>query len=158
MADRSTSLSNNSTPSEKKQWKYLEKQKMREVLTPLQYHITQEKGTEKPHSGAYVKVFDNGCYTCVVCGHELFSSEGKYASHCGWATFHKASYQTGSVDRAIDTFDGLVRTEVKCSKCGAHLGHVFDDGPKKFGGDRYCINSASLKFQPSSNAHNSNSQ
>ncbi|XP_075239683.1 peptide methionine sulfoxide reductase MsrB-like [Convolutriloba macropyga] len=157
----------------KRQWKYQEKQKLRQVLSPLQYHITQEKGTEKPHSGAYVKLFETGNYTCVVCGQRVFSSEHKYPSHCGWATFYntadQASINTGStngsgiqsseslsgntgscVERAIDTFDGLVRMEVKCSKCGAHLGHVFDDGPKKYGGERYCVNSAALKFIPSS--------
>ncbi|XP_063715364.1 peptide methionine sulfoxide reductase MsrB-like [Symsagittifera roscoffensis] len=135
-----------------REWKYKEKQKLRESLTPLQFHITQEKGTEKPHSGAYVKLFETGRYTCVVCSEPIFSSEHKYPSHCGWATFHDTVSQS-STDRAVDTFDGLVRIEVKCSKCGAHIGHVFEDGPKKFGGERYCVNSAALKFVPGSNVN-----
>ncbi|XP_023725936.1 methionine-R-sulfoxide reductase B3 isoform X6 [Cryptotermes secundus] len=122
------------------------KAELKKRLTPMQYHVTQEKGTERAFTGKYYKTKDAGLYTCVVCGEELFSSETKFDSGCGWPAFNDVLDQ-GKVKLTKDTSHGMVRTEVTCAQCGAHLGHVFNDGPKPKG-TRFCINSASMNFHP----------
>jgi peptide-methionine (R)-S-oxide reductase len=117
------------------------------VLTPEQYHVLREKGTERPFVNELDHHFEPGTYACAGCGQELFSSETKFDSGCGWPAF----YATRAGDRVTLTADyshGRIRTEVTCARCGSHLGHIFDDAPQTPTGQRYCINSVSLKFIP----------
>ena len=115
----------------------LSNEEWKKRLTPEQYHILREKGTEAPYSGA-------GTYTCAACGNVLFDSSTKFDSHCGWPSFYDA--KAGAVHFTEDTSHGMVRTEVTCAQCGGHLGHIFPDAPDQPTGQRYCINSAALEF------------
>jgi peptide-methionine (R)-S-oxide reductase len=115
-------------------------------LTPEQYAVTREKGTERAFTGKYWDCHDQGTYACVCCGAELFKSDDKFESGSGWPSFVKPA-NDAMVEEERDTTHGMVRVEVHCKECGAHLGHVFDDGPRDRGGMRYCINSASLDLK-----------
>ena len=115
-------------------------------LSALQYHVTREGGTERPGTGVLNMEERKGEYFCVCCGNLLFTSEMKYASGCGWPAFHTEHANAG-ITRLEDRSFGMVRVEVRCGSCDAHLGHVFYDGPTQHGGERYCINSASMDFQ-----------
>ena len=115
-------------------------------LSPEQYQVCRMKGTEPPFTGKYYKTKDPGVYKCVACGNELFASETKYESGSGWPSFYQPIAKDNVETESDDTY-GMQRTEVMCSKCGAHLGHVFPDGPRPTG-LRYCINSVSLKLDP----------
>jgi peptide-methionine (R)-S-oxide reductase len=117
----------------------------RAELTPEQYRVLREKGTERPFSGEYDHTFEPGTYTCAGCGAELFNSETKYDSGCGWPAFY-APASDEAIEEERDVSFGMIRTEVMCAACGGHLGHLFPDGPHPTG-VRYCINSASLKLE-----------
>ncbi len=117
----------------------------RAKLTPEQYRVLREKSTEPPFSGKFDQFWETGIYKCAGCGAELFSSETKYDAECGWPSFYDA-IDEGKIELKEDLSQGMVRTEVRCKKCGGHLGHLFDDGPKPTG-LRYCINSAALDFK-----------
>lgn len=125
-------------------------EELRERLTPEQFAVTQQAGTERAFTGEYWDCHDDGTYRCVVCDEELFASGTKFESGSGWPSFYEAMDEE-KVIRKTDTSHGMVRTEALCATCGAHLGHVFPDGPNPTG-DRFCMNSASLRLDTAGEA------
>jgi peptide-methionine (R)-S-oxide reductase len=122
-------------------------EELKKQLTPEQYHILREKGTELPFTGQYLKFKGDGMYTCAVCGQPLFASGTKFDSGSGWPSFYDAA-KSDAVKLIEDTSHGMHRVEVQCANCGSHLGHVFNDAPDQPTGMRFCINSACLMFEP----------
>jgi methionine-R-sulfoxide reductase len=124
-------------------------QEWAKILSPEQYNVLREKGTERPGTGKYNLNFDKGVYTCGACGYELFSSDMKFESHCGWPSFDKEIGDGNRIKKIKDISHGMIRTEIVCARCNGHLGHIFDDGPTATG-QRYCVNSLSLDFKTES--------
>ena len=116
----------------------------RNQLTEEAYRVLRQKGTERPHSGKFNLHFEKGTYVCAGCHQQLFESDSKFDAHCGWPSFDEAI--KGTVDYILDKSHGMIRTEIVCSNCGGHLGHVFNDGPTETG-TRYCVNSISIDFK-----------
>ncbi len=123
----------------------MEEKDFKEKLTPEQYSVLREGGTEAPFSGELLHEKGEGMYTCAACGNQLFASDTKFESGTGWPSFDEAL--PGAVEFKDDSSHGMRRTEVRCAKCGSHLGHVFPDGPKETTGKRYCVNSVCLNFE-----------
>ena len=113
-------------------------------LTPQQYFVLRQKGTDAPSSGGLTSHFEKGTYHCAACNLQLFESNSKFESHCGWPSFDDAI--KGTVEFVLDKSHGMIRTEIICASCGGHLGHIFNDGPKETTGQRYCVNTTSIKF------------
>jgi len=119
----------------------------KEILSPQQYYVLREKGTDRPGNYGYTNTFDKGTYFCAACNAQLFKSDSKYESHCGWPSFDDAI--KGAVGFKKDVSHGMIRTEITCNNCQGHLGHIFDDGPKETTGKRYCVNTTSIRFEKS---------
>lgn len=118
----------------------------RQQLSPEQYAVLREKGTERPFTGKFEDHWEPGVYTCAACGNELFMSGTKFDAGCGWPSFYEALDKT-KIHEKLDSSHGMVRMEIMCARCGGHLGHVFNDGPQDKTGLRYCVNSLSLDFK-----------
>lgn len=129
----------------------LDDEELKKKLTPEQYHILREKGTEAPFSGELLDNKKDGMYVCKVCGAKLFNSKTKFESGSGWPSFYDV-FSSDAVKLVDDSSHGMGRTEVICANCGSHLGHVFNDAPQTPTGQRFCINSASLDFTPETKA------
>ncbi len=114
-------------------------------LSPQEYYVLREKGTDRPSDDGYTLHFEDGNYACKGCGTVLFESENKFKAHCGWPSFDEAI--EGTVAYKVDKTHGMTRTEIVCAKCDGHLGHVFNDGPRETTGKRYCVNTSSISFQ-----------
>lgn len=127
--------------------KKVSEEEWKKRLSPEQYHILREKGTEAPFSNPLIDNHQKGMYVCAACGQELFSSDTKFESGTGWPSFDQPANRE-NVELREDNSYGMRRTEVICKNCGSHLGHVFPDGPKETTGERYCINGCSLSFKP----------
>lgn len=127
-----------------------DKTELRQRIGELAYKVTQEQGTERPFTSEFAEEWDDGEYHCIVCNAKLFESDHQFNAGCGWPSFDAPEQNT--VTEYRDMSHGTVRTEVVCTKCGAHLGHVFPDGPPKTTGLRYCINGVALKFTPEDDA------
>ena len=146
-----------STTAQEKKQKHLKKEMIKKTdkivkteaewkasLTPQEYYVLREKGTDRPGDYGYTKHFEKGTYHCRACDAQLFESGSKYESNCGWPSFDDAI--PGTIDFTKDTSLGMIRTEITCTKCNGHLGHIIDDGPKETTGNRYCVNTSSIKF------------
>lgn len=129
-------MSNNNIPQTDADWK--------KKLTPEQYYVLRGKGTERPFTGVFNTHYEKGIYTCAGCGADLYRSNNKFDSGCGWPSFDDEV--EGAIERIRDTSHGMIRTEILCANCGSHLGHVFNDGPTHTG-IRHCVNSLSLDFK-----------
>ncbi len=116
----------------------------KKILTPQQFYVLRQKGTDAPSQEGYTSHFEKGTYLCAACGTQLFESGSKFESHCGWPSFDDAI--KGTVNYVLDKSHGMIRTEIICATCDSHLGHVFNDGPKETTGKRYCVNTSSIKF------------
>lgn len=132
----------------------LTEQEWREKLSPGQYYILREKGTEPPFTGQFLLNKEKGIYKCAGCGNELFTDEMKFESHCGWPSFDR-EIEGGKIKQTVDLSHGMRRTEITCARCGGHLGHIFDDGPTATG-NRYCVNSEALTFEKAKTSKESN--
>ena len=117
----------------------------KKILNSEEYYILREKGTEKPFSGKFNNHFESGIYVCKGCKQELYDSKSKFESNCGWPSYDGS--KSGAIEVKKDISYGMIRTEILCSKCGSHQGHIFDDGPS-LTGKRYCVNSLSVEFKP----------
>ena len=124
-------------------------QEWKEQLTPQEYFVLREKGTDRPSEGGLTSHFEKGTYRCAACNAQLFESNSKFESHCGWPSFDDAI--KGTVNYVSDKTHGMIRTEIICASCDGHLGHIFDDGPKETTGQRYCVNTTSIKFVKATN-------